>query len=59
MLIYNSAADKAAYLLYFQNWIPLWHSLKSPSIPSRTFLESGGGRAVLSRLAMDGLEIAA
>lgn len=24
---YNSAADKTAYLLYFQNWVPLWHSL--------------------------------
>ncbi len=23
---YNSAADRAAYLLYFQNWVPFWHS---------------------------------
>lgn len=27
MVHYNSAADRVSYLLYFQNWIPLWHSL--------------------------------
>jgi peptidoglycan/LPS O-acetylase OafA/YrhL len=27
MLPYSSAADRASYLFYFQNWIPLWHSL--------------------------------
>lgn len=25
MLPYNAAVDKTAYLLYLQNWIPLWH----------------------------------
>lgn len=27
LLPYRSGADIAAYLLYFQNWIPFWHSL--------------------------------
>ena len=27
MVPYTGAADRAAYLFYIQNWIPLWHSL--------------------------------
>lgn len=27
MLPYNSGADRASYLFYLQNWIPIWHAL--------------------------------
>ena len=31
VLFYRTAFDRAAYLLYLQNWLPLWNSLSLPS----------------------------